>query len=625
MMGAILDLMFLALLAGWAAGVGSRLARRLGGEITYHADLLALAVPIGLGTLALALLGLGQVGWMTRGGMLGVFVLGGVVAAWPGRSLRRADTAAGVSTESRDRYEVGFDRVVIFALGCTVIGSLLTALGPVTDGDALCYHLQVPKVFLASGAVGYEPDLHETVYPLVTELLYGAALAWRGPVACRLVQWLLGLVFAANVAALARPVLGAKARWAAAFALLAPAVSNGMAAPLNDVALAAFAAAALHARQRWRDSSTIGPAVLAGLLAGMTLGVKYPALVWVGLLGLSMLGRRTWRHALVFGATAAVVGLPWYGRAYLYTGNPVHPFFREVFGSGLAEVLDPATLPLHVTVPNLLAAPALLTLQPERFDSFAHQLGPVFLMLLPGLLVLRPPRRVAGLVALGWLFLTICLTKRQSTRFVLGVVGPWSVGAAWVAAGVLRGRSGAGRFVAAMVSVVLLFEAAISLGHARHGIGVVLGRESAASYLARREPTFVVGRWIDANLPASARLIGQDHRGFYLPRPYTMELAHRRRTGLAGRGESAAAVVDRLRSAGYTHLLLCPPEPPDAVEFDPTLGRVLAPWLAGRTPLYERELADADGVLRRYAIHELTGPAPVRAAWLAGRERGGPP
>ena len=74
----------------------------------------------------------------------------------------------------------------------------------------------------------FEPDLHETVYPLGVEMLYAVALALRGPVACRLVQWSLGLTFAANVTALARPVIGDRARWAGAVALLTPAVSNGM-------------------------------------------------------------------------------------------------------------------------------------------------------------------------------------------------------------------------------------------------------------------------------------------------------------------------------------------------------------------------------------------------------------
>ena len=143
---------------------------------------------------------------------------------------------------------------------------------------------------------------------------------------------------------------------------------------------------------------------------------------------------------------------------------------------------------------------------------------------------------------------------------------------------------------------------------------MLLGAESAGHYLARREPTYTVGRWVDAHLPADAWIVGQDHRGFYIPRAYTMELAHRRRTGLGKAGESAPAIVATLRRAGFTHLLLCPPEPETAVEFDGTLSRRLAPWLLGRDPLYRADLADADGVVRHYAIYELAprpGQPPV--------------
>lgn len=620
MTGSALDLGFVFLLAAWAAGVGLRLTRRLGGLPGHATDALALALPLGLGALSLAVLAIGQVGWLTPQGIAGV-LLAGTIVAWGGvpfrglgPSLPRESDRSAVDHETK-----ALGRLFDLALAAVVGGSLLTALAPVTDGDALCYHLQVPRIFLAAGSVGFEPDLHETVYPLITEMLYAVTLALRGPVACRLVQWLLGLIFAANVTALARPVLGDRARWAGAIALLAPAVSNGMAAPLNDVALAAFAAAALHATVRWLDAPSAARAALAGVSAGLALGVKYPALVWVGWLSLAIGARGPRRHAVVFALTALVVGGPWYGRADWFTGNPVYPFFRDVFGAGLEEVLDPSSLPMRVTLSNLLAAPALMTLWPERFDSFAHQIGPVFLMLLPALFVIRPPRRVAGLVLLGWAFLTVCLTKRQSPRFLLAALGPWSVAAAWVASEVARSRTLAARCVAAILAGVLVFESAIAVGHARHGIAVVLGRESAEAYLARREPTFVVGRWIEAHLPATARLVGQDHRGFYLARPYTMELAHRRRTGLAAPGEAPEAIVARLRSAGFTHLLMCPPIPETAVEFDPTLGRALAPWLAAGTPLYHEDLADADGVVRRYALYDLSRPPEV-----AERERRGP-
>ncbi len=470
-------------------------------------------------------------------------------------------------------------------------------------------------------AVGFDPDLHETVYPLVTELIYLPALEFRGPVACRWIQWALGLVLFTNVTALARPSLGRRGWWAGVVVLLAPAVSNGMSAPLNDVALAAFGTAAIFAWVRLLDRPSVAAAVVAGLFAGFAAGVKYPALVLFVLLtaatrlqGLrrpstgNMVRRRSWLTlTAVYAAVAIAVGGCWYLRAYLHTGNPVYPFFRHAFGgSGLDEVLDPIKRPMAVTPWNLLLALGPLSLQPDRFDSFSHQFGPIFLLFLPVALMERLPRRVLGLAALGYLFMMLCLTQRQSMRFVLIALGPLAIAVAHGASAWCDRKTVPARLMIGILLAALGLEAGLALARSRHVLGLVVGRDSAESLLARREPTYVVGRWASRNLPATAHLIGQDHRGFYIPRPYTMELAHRRRTGLGRHGESPGEIVARLRHSGFTHLMLCPPVPETAVEFDPTLGRLLAPWLAGREPIYREDLTDGDGVLRRYAIYELS-------------------
>jgi hypothetical protein len=213
---------------------------------------------------------------------------------------------------------------------------------------------------------------------------------------------------------------------------------------------------------------------------------------------------------------------------------------------------------------------------------------------------------VLGLTALGYLFLVMCLTQRQSMRFVLIALGPLSVAVAHGLAAWCDRRTFPARLMAAILLAALGLEAGLAVARGRHALGIIAGRESPEALLSRREPTYVVGRWAARHLPATARLIGQDHRGFYIPRPYTMELAHRRRTGLGRRGEGAGEVVARLRASGFTHLMLCPPVPETAVEFDPTLGRLLAPWLAGREPIYREDLTDGDGVLRRYTIYELS-------------------
>ena len=611
------DLGFLAVLAVVAAGLGSWVLGWLREQPDHPVDTWGLAVTLGLGMLALGTLGLASVGGLTGRG-IAIFELVALGAGvWPGVRSSVAAIRALSRKADHDNVSGWMGLLVNLAWLAGLGGTLITALLPVTDGDALCYHLQVPKVFLLAHGATFEPDLHETIYPLATEMLYAVALAARGPVACRLVEWLLGLVFALIVNALARPSLGdVRARWAGAIALLCPAVSTGMGAPLNDVALAAFGNAAILGWTRWRDRPSIVAAILAGVLLGLAIGVKYPALVLGGILGLGfvLFGppqvtiRRRIGHALVFGMVALVVGGAWYYRAYAATGNPVFPFYRHAFGgAGIDEVLDPIKRPMTVNAWNVLTALIPMSLNPARFDSFAHQFGPVFLLFLPPLLWMRPPRSVWQVVAIGYLFLTLCVTQRQSMRFVLIAVGPMSVGVAWLASRWVdrRRESWASRGLILLLTCCLIFESGLALVRGRHGWRVLTGLETPETFLARREPTFEVGRWIGVNLPTDARLIGQDHRGFYLPRPYAMELAHRRRTGLGSRGESAKAIIKELRDDGFTHLLLSPPEPEDAVEFDPTLGHLLADWLRDRVPIYDQRLGDGDGVVRRYQIFEL--------------------
>jgi hypothetical protein len=632
----ILDLLYLGALATWSAFVGRLLLRRLAPHVDASADALALALPLGLGVLALGVLFLGWVRVLSPVALV-LLLLCPIVAGFARFHLfarqafaRGRAFAAGLEHRNFNTSMWAFASLAAIVLGAT----LVMALTPVTDGDALCYHLQVPKVFLRSHGLVYDPDLHETIYPLLTELLFGVALALRGPVACRLVSWLLGVALALIVTALARPILGRGARWAGLAALLVPAISNGMSAPLNDVALASFCNAGLLALVHWIARPTPGAVVLCATLAGMAVGVKYPAMVWVALLGVVVLlqslrgasalmagGGRWWVQPLLFGVVVLLVGGPWYLRAYRATGNPVFPFYKQVFGgAGLDEVLEPAKRPLEVTTLNLATALGPMSLDPDRFDSVSHQLGPLFLMAVPALFLWRAPGRLLALAGFAWVFFTLCLTQRQSMRFLLAAVGPWSIAVVWVWQRAARSRTFRARACTVIMSLVFVFEAGIPCARLRRVASVVTGEEQADRFLARCEPTFLLGRWIAENLPDDAHVIGQDHRGYYIPRPYTMELAHRRRTGLGARGESPVAIVETLRARGFTHLLLCPPVPEDAVEFDATLGRLLEPWIRSQRPVFRAELADGNGVARRYSLYRLESSAASTAQAGSGGE-----
>ncbi len=172
-------------------GSGKRILDRFGQAPEHPLDAMALALPLGMGLMALGTLVLGELGWLNRVGLsvlLAVWMEMGLCPAF--RLLR--ELGRRIRTRDGDCDRSAASRVLAFCLGSTLLGTALVATGPVTDGDALCYHLQVPKEFLMHEAVGFDPDLHETVYPLVTELIYLPALEFRGPVACRWIQWVAG-------------------------------------------------------------------------------------------------------------------------------------------------------------------------------------------------------------------------------------------------------------------------------------------------------------------------------------------------------------------------------------------------------------------------------------------------
>jgi len=620
--GAILaDLGFVLLTALWSIRVGTWLvaAWRVGTPdrpALDRVERIALGIPLALGLLALTTLVLGLIGGLNRGQLtvgIGLLTLGAAALGRRANRCSKVGDAEVFPAEFRRRPP----RLAVGPLALAGLGTLLNALAPPTDGDALCYHLQVPKQFLIDGRVGYDPDQFETIYPMLTEMLYAVGLEFGGPVACRLIHWWLGVAGVVATFALGRRCGGpAVGWWAAAIAGLTPAATAGMVAPLNDVALASFSVAAVLA---WvivmtSDGAKTCPsprdAVLAGVMLGLALGVKYPALILAGLLTVATL-IRTPRHVGTYLLAALLVGGVWFGRAFLATGNPVYPFLHEIFGAGLAEASEARWRPLEPSPLNLMGALIPLSLDPLRFESRPHQLGPLWLMTLPLLVLVRPRphRRVVGLVALGWLLIALSMSQRQSPRFLLPALGPLAVGAGWVVAALAARCDPRARLAVGLIAGVLLLQAAWAMARARSGWAYLAGEESALAYLEKREPTVVVGRWMAAHLPKEAVVVGQDHRGFYLPRRYVMELAHRRRTRW-GRDPnqppgSPVQIVATLRARGFTHLLTAQPVPLDAVEFDPTLTSWLAPLLEASPPRWQAVLTDGDGVTRRYRVDDL--------------------
>jgi len=577
---------------------------------------------IGVGTLALCCWGLGTLGRPRAS-----------TAASPGAPAEpAADGAPAISPADETTVSGGplppaLPLARIFGLWTTLAlaGALLGALAPPTAGDALCYHLELPKKFIAEHAITFDVHDDNCTYPLLTEMWYLWALVLDGEVAAQLLHWEMGLALALAAVLLARPVLGSAWAWiAGAIVLLVPGVNNQMTAPLNDVALAVWATLALGAWFRALAEDNRRWYVLAGVALGGALSTKYTALLLVAAVApvwlLLIYRRRPQRKSLLAGVAlvsvaAVLVGGVWYVRAAWHRGNPVFPFFAEVASAAddasarPTTTLPAAKAPLGHGPAGLILSPWAVTMQPERHGGRGHQLGLLFLATLPGLLLvrrlngLRLPLIVAACYWLAWFGL------RQNVRFLLPIVPLLALGVVWVLIELRRFPAGPRGVAGLAVTALLCAAAFLPLYRCRHEAKVALGLESRGQYLLKHEPTFALAQDVNAVLRPDAHLLSQELRNYYFRRRVTRESIYRRNTHydrqLAGPGQLSAT----LRAAGFSHLVLAETVSGGGITYDDTLSRLadaeLQSFPETLLPLGRYEFRDPDGTLRRYRLVAL--------------------
>ena len=513
--------------------------------------------------------------------------------------------------------------VLILAL-VACIGSLIGALAPPTAGDALCYHLELPKAFLADHAIRFLPDSDNSTFPLLTEIWYAWGLALDGPVAAGLIHWELGVLLGLATVVLATPIVSRPWAWlAGTVVVLTPGVSNQMTAPMNDLALALMTTLAAAAwwqaivaqeNRRWF--------VLAGIAAGGALSAKYLALVFAVAVAIPgcwmMLRGRPRRRLFVEGVAVvsivavSVAGL-WYVRAAWHRGNPVYPFLSEVFVSA-----DSADGDVHQTLPTsksplgrgpiaLATAPWQVTMHPERFGGRGHQLGPLFLAVLPGLAFTRRLRGLGMLLAVSAVYSIIWYLLRQNVRFLLPIVPLMSAAVVWVWIETRRLPAVPRLAAGCVFGGLLVAFSMVALERCRDQLAVAFAFESRENYLARCEPTWKAARVSNLIFGPEDHLLTQDYRAFYFDCRVTRENIYRRRVSYDRSITDPADFSRHLLDAGFTHLLLAENLSSQGIQYDPTLSRLADAQVAAEgddslIELAEYHFPDCDGGLRRYRL-----------------------
>ncbi len=490
--------------------------------------------------------------------------------------------------------------------------SALVAFLPETFYDSLAYVLAVPEQWSRAGGIVDDPDHLYSGLSLGASLWYQTGLAAFGDGAAKWMAFAVTLLSALAVGGWARGTAGRTAGWLAlALVLTMPQWTQNSWAARSDGLVAFLLILAFDALARVGEGREGGEVpsrawFLAGVLFGGAFAAKYIALAALPALafwGWRVRGRSSARTALLFVAGALLVGGAWLVKNLAYAGNPLYPYFPEIFGgralheAGLARLL----VENHLTnVPWLAWPPAFWRLtQPGYGESQA--VGPLVMALLPLFLVVRFARPAARTWALSLLvFWGAALFATPALRFHMAGFGLLILGASW-----LWGSSSPRGRVALAVLTLAIGGAGIAwMGYLAaqrmDPLGVVTLRESRDQYRERttRAPYgFLVEGARERLGPSDRLLLVGDGRAFGYPCRVTWnsvdDVAFLARSAREDRDPSALA--RRFRREGITHVAVNMDEAfftaPDYGHYllDPETWRRLDAHLRqGLTPLERR-------------------------------------
>ncbi|OGO63874.1 MAG: hypothetical protein A2Z45_00690 [Chloroflexi bacterium RBG_19FT_COMBO_55_16] len=561
-------------LTGLAGGLGYRLLKI---QSLNPLERFGLQAALGWALLGIAWLLVGLLGGYSRmlawGGLvLGWFILWREILSWG--SLLKGFVQLWAEASC-------FGKTLAALAGCTISGQFMFALAPPVQWDALMYHLELPRRYLAAGRfefVSWNPYWGQ---PQLGELLYTWGMGLFAAETAAVIGWTIQFALLAGLVGLVARRVGTNSAWVAISALLAGNTFRWMMSGAYVDGLAAlYGLAALVSLLAWLDERQQAWLWLMGVFAGCALWSKLTAGLMVPLLAIAILGIdgwkswANWRRALQVMILALLIYLPWLAIVTAWTGSPVFPHLwpttytsleRLAFFARGEELLggQAAWLPLAATWFGVDGA------RVSGMVTYGADLGPLLVLLaVPGVIIGRKVRMIR-LVMLwmlaGWLAMVVFgglspLLFQTRLYFVLTPAAVLAVGWGWKELSAVQTIGiRLGRVLAVLVILVVglcAWQDALALVRFNPA-GVLTGVYPKQAYLEARLGGYAAAMRAVQSLPPEARtLFLWEPRGLYAPLSAQPDAWIDRWFLERRTSRSAPAILDSWRSQGFTHLLV---------------------------------------------------------------------
>lgn len=404
--------------------VGDFLLERITkGAPNSKADRAVLGLPLGAGSMMVLGMLLGAVGAYSRAVLVVLMLVLSLVAIprWVRGAFR---CVKATWSKTRDRLRSADLRafaqaLFLFLLFC--VGPFLWSSAPAIRWDALSYHVSVPSIYIGNGGMVEVPESVQSYFVHYAEMLFTLGLLFAGQPLPGWLHFTMGLASALSAGILGAKVVNKRVGILSALLVISlPIINYEIGTAYIDGFIMLFVISMIYAGLLWWERKTEGYLVISGICAGMAIGIKLNALPFAAaflLIAMVLIFTRT-RSAkavikplLLFSLPGVLLWSPWLLREFLWTGNPIYPYFDWLFGVGGAASGSAVTWGSGVGSPSA-RSPTIIWNMVVNSSTYYHEAPGGAILALPWL-------------ALPWGYLWQGFSGRES-RLRIGAISVYT-------------------------------------------------------------------------------------------------------------------------------------------------------------------------------------------------------
>lgn len=322
-----------------------------------------------------------------------------------------------------------FTFFILLLIILQVVVNFIGVLGPELSFDALWYHLVLPKLFLQEHRIFHIPGglLYYSDMPKLAEMLYIPVLVFGNEIAAKTVHFIFGILSSVVTYKIARLFSSSKLSLLAAAIFYSNLVVGWESITAYiDLTRTFFETLALLGFLLWYKRKKIHWFLISSLMVGFAVTTKLLAIGSLIIFSALFLycnvmkkqkDKSLTTNTLVYWCISILIPLPWFIFSYVNTGNPIYPFFTDLYPVGISA---------HLFNP--------LEFLKDIFTLFTHANDPIsplyllFFLFIPFLFKkFSREEKLIFYYSLMSLFLWYIMPKTGGGRFILPYLPAFSV------------------------------------------------------------------------------------------------------------------------------------------------------------------------------------------------------